>query len=408
MRSTHSSERWQESSRYEENERSRKLSSNSSNADGNANLTARHRQHDHNREERASSPSKRQIEKFKRNRKSNEDSPSLRQSPSKETKSYFDKLSSLSRSTPSLAGSDKSTRTVPQPDYSPRDQRPNRHWGRSLDNRPEGRTDLWSNAQRYRGSLKNLLSHSRTPEPRLRREDKPRQPRSLYFDPDLSPVAKQSSGGKTRMFHSLFSLEPTKKQETPRDVWQRDHGRDLPPDLRPGSRVPLVGTSRMDSYLSWVGDGINSSGGEDVLSQEDEEESSVANRVAGEDSRTMEVRSRQSHFFNSLFPSRANRFGYPVFPEREFGIPSRGGPVSFAGFSPGPASLGRVPLPSASSGPGSVISGSRSALGVGRPRSRERLSVSTGPPSVSLSEDFGTPRSKRKSKMFITSLIGKF
>ena len=43
---------------------------------------------------------------------------------------------------------------------------------------------------------------------------------------------------------------------------------------------------------------------------------------------------KQSHFFNSLFPSRANRFGYPVYPERDFGIPSMGGPVSFAGFSP--------------------------------------------------------------------------
>jgi hypothetical protein len=39
------------------------------------------------------------------------------------------------------------------------------------------------------------------------------------------------------------------------------------------------------------------------------------------------------YFFSSLIPSRANRFGYPVFPEREFGIPSRSGPVSFAGFA---------------------------------------------------------------------------
>lgn len=48
------------------------------------------------------------------------------------------------------------------------------------------------------------------------------------------------------------------------------------------------------------------------------------------------VHSRQSHFFNSLFPSRANRFGYPVYPQRHFGIPTpqASGPVSFAGFSP--------------------------------------------------------------------------
>ena len=48
------------------------------------------------------------------------------------------------------------------------------------------------------------------------------------------------------------------------------------------------------------------------------------------------VHSRQSHFFNSLFPSRANRFGYPVYPQRHFGIPTpqASGPVSFAGFTP--------------------------------------------------------------------------
>ena len=49
-----------------------------------------------------------------------------------------------------------------------------------------------------------------------------------------------------------------------------------------------------------------------------------------------EVKSKQSQFFNSLFPSRANRFGFPVYPERTFGIPSNMSvPVSFAGFSPG-------------------------------------------------------------------------
>jgi len=28
------------------------------------------------------------------------------------------------------------------------------------------------------------------------------------------------------------------------------------------------------------------------------------------------------------------RFGFPVYPERELGIPSSSGPVSFAGFTP--------------------------------------------------------------------------
>ena len=49
-----------------------------------------------------------------------------------------------------------------------------------------------------------------------------------------------------------------------------------------------------------------------------------------------DVKGKQSHFFNSLFPSKANRFGFPVYPEKTFGIPSQmNAPVSFAGFSPG-------------------------------------------------------------------------
>ena len=55
-----------------------------------------------------------------------------------------------------------------------------------------------------------------------------------------------------------------------------------------------------------------------------------------EQSVLQEVKSKQSQFFNSLFPSRANRFGFPVYPERSFGIPSQMNvPISFAGFSPG-------------------------------------------------------------------------
>jgi len=38
--------------------------------------------------------------------------------------------------------------------------------------------------------------------------------------------------------------------------------------------------------------------------------------------------------WNHGVPSRYNRFGYPVFPEKQFGLPSPTGPVSFSGFSP--------------------------------------------------------------------------
>ena len=38
-------------------------------------------------------------------------------------------------------------------------------------------------------------------------------------------------------------------------------------------------------------------------------------------------------------PSRYNRYGYPVFPQKTFGLPSPSGPVSFAGFSSPPSQL---------------------------------------------------------------------
>merc|ERR1719411_147806 len=59
-----------------------------------------------------------------------------------------------------------------------------------------------------------------------------------------------------------------------------------------------------------------------------------------------DVKSKQSQFFNSLFPSRANWFGFPVYPERSFGIPSQMNvPISFAGFSPAPSGTQSMMLP---------------------------------------------------------------
>jgi hypothetical protein len=48
-------------------------------------------------------------------------------------------------------------------------------------------------------------------------------------------------------------------------------------------------------------------------------------------------------------PSRYNRFGYPVFPQKSFGLASPSGPVSFAGFSSPPSQLTTSSL-----GPGSL------------------------------------------------------
>jgi len=37
--------------------------------------------------------------------------------------------------------------------------------------------------------------------------------------------------------------------------------------------------------------------------------------------------------WSQALPSRYNRYGYPVFPQKTFGLPTPTGPVSFAGFS---------------------------------------------------------------------------
>jgi len=73
-------------------------------------------------------------------------------------------------------------------------------------------------------------------------------------------------------------------------------------------------------------------------------------------------------------PSRYNRFGYPVFPQKAFGLPSPSGPVSFAGFS-SPASQ--------------LTSSSGSGLGA-------RL----GPPSLQQNRRPGGTTVKKKRRWF--------
>ena len=87
-------------------------------------------------------------------------------------------------------------------------------------------------------------------------------------------------------------------------------------------------------YRSWNLTSSRSNGSLSMTSHDHEPVSMMP--CNHEQSLLNEVKAKQSHFFNSLFPSRANRFGFPVYPERTFGIPSQmNAPVSFAGFSPG-------------------------------------------------------------------------
>jgi hypothetical protein len=80
----------------------------------------------------------------------------------------------------------------------------------------------------------------------------------------------------------------------------------------------------------------NSSRSNSLLTNMSEDQTISMMPCNHEETMLQEVQGKQSHFFNSLFPSRANRFGFPVYPERSFGIPSQMNvPVSFAGFSPG-------------------------------------------------------------------------
>ena len=92
-------------------------------------------------------------------------------------------------------------------------------------------------------------------------------------------------------------------------------------------------------FSSWGGNTITSSRSNaslNVANQNNSDEPVSMIPCNHEQNVLQDVKSKQSQFFNSLFPSRANRFGFPVYPERSFGIPSQMNvPVSFAGFSPG-------------------------------------------------------------------------
>jgi len=110
------------------------------------------------------------------------------------------------------------------------------------------------------------------------------------------------------------------------------------------SNIPNHFTNRMSQYSpsSWGGNTITSSrSNASSLNVANQNNNSLDEPVSmipcnHEQNVLQDVKSKQSQFFNSLFPSRANRFGFPVYPERSFGIPSQMNvPVSFAGFSPG-------------------------------------------------------------------------
>lgn len=219
--------------------------------------------------------------------------------------------------------------SIPEPDYSPIIiRKPRSH-------KTEKRNyQLWGNAARYRGSLEELDQEEISPdESQGSSSVKVRQMvEQLKFQADRDrrkQLARQQGG--------FTSLRPLSKKESRRSMSEDREDSVLSDSfsmLSMSNSNIQFGNTRMSQYSP--GNWSSSSRSSLPVLPHDDPSSVSMMPCSHEQSMLDDVKGKQSHFFNSLFPSRANRFGFPVYPERTFGIPSQMNvPVSFAGFSPG-------------------------------------------------------------------------
>ncbi|TRY80527.1 hypothetical protein TCAL_12543 [Tigriopus californicus] len=248
------------------------------------------------REQRGQSPSKRQIDRIKERERSqgNHLKPTSIQG-------------NLSKSTPDLWN----PRVEMQESYSGKNQ---------VRRSPRREVGLWENAQRYKGSMEHLLDeveekfsslarsqrhHSLPPENHLSRCDraralKGRSMASLDHEQVHYSVSQHSQHLKNSYQSLVQSIQGSQSSRS------------------------LPSGSRMGCYSDL--------GESNPYYDPDFPHIQMSNPAKAQGYH--EVKRQYYPKFNNMFPSRANRFGYPVYPEREFGIPSSLGPVSFAGFSP--------------------------------------------------------------------------
>lgn len=262
----------------------------------------------------------------------------------------------INRRNEALSNDDTRNPAIPEPDYSPiiirKSTKKNSSNGdrRSTNIDRRGNLIIWGNAARYRGSLEELDQEEISPDES--------QGSSTVKVRDMAEKLKsQADRDRTRQnqrqagrgdYQSLRpSIKKHSQDESPRHSSRRSVSEDREDSVlsdsfsmlsMSNSNIPHHLTNRMSQYSphSW---NMSSSRSNSSLPTIQQDDSPVSMMPCTHEQRMLnDVKGKQSHFFNSLFPSKANRFGFPVYPEKTFGIPSQmNAPVSFAGFSPEPS-----------------------------------------------------------------------
>lgn len=207
--------------------------------------------------------------------------------------------------------------SIPEPDYSPIIIRKVKKSSRQL----------WGNASRYKGSLEELDQEEISPD----------ESQGSSVKVMVEKLKTQAERDRRRQLNRQTSREFQSLRPSRRSASEERDDSILSDSfsMLSMSNSNIHYGTRMSHYSPNQWTNLRSNSSLPALPQ-DEPVSMMPSTCNHEQSMLNEVKGKQSHFFNSLFPSRANRFGFPVYPERTFGIPSQMNvPVSFAGFSPG-------------------------------------------------------------------------
>jgi len=277
--------------------------------------------------------------------------------------------------------------SIPKPDYEKdQDEKPIR--------RPRER-DVWGNANRFRGSQQNLMIDKEElqklelsgklsrgqimPTDTLKQVMKTRPPVAEF----VKEITKVSEKDKIRQHQrenmqkeaeSIFNKE--KEERVLHDQRQREKKRpknsiessseedeakkiyrEILEVVKTNAPASLqYGRGRMVGYGEEAQDTLRRGDKKNATRSRSEKSNHNAfTRMRQSEDRESVTTSIDSYPFSPsspwahALPSRYNRFGYPVFPQKSFGLASPSGPVSFAGFSSPPSQLTTSSL-----GPGSL------------------------------------------------------
>merc|ERR1712156_1036176 len=271
----------------------------------------------------------------------------------------------INRRNEALNNDDTRNPSIPEPDYSPiiirKSKKSSNGDRRSTNLDRRGNLQIWGNAARYRGSLEELDQEEISPDEsqgsstvkvrdmaeklksqaerdrrrQIKRQQQQETGRGDYQS--LRPSLKKKSGEESSRHSSRRSVSEDREDSVLSDSFSMLS--------MSNSNIPHHLTNRMSQYSPHSWNMSSSRSNSSLPASTTHNEPSVSMMPCTHEQRMLnDVKGKQSHFFNSLFPSKANRFGFPVYPERTFGIPSQmAAPVSFAGFSPEPSGCPQRP-----------------------------------------------------------------